>query len=87
LVVADAVTRLVPGVLGNDRSLTEESLENGLLKYPQYTRPRVFQGQVVPDVLLSGDHQAIAQWRQQCREQRTRLKRPDLKQALKVFQQ
>jgi tRNA (guanine37-N1)-methyltransferase len=78
LVIADAVTRLVPGVLGNERSVSEDSLEKGLLKYPQYTRPRVFQDLPVPDVLLGGDHQAIARWRQACREERTRLKRPDL---------
>jgi tRNA (guanine37-N1)-methyltransferase len=78
LVIADAVTRLVPGVIGNERSVSEDSLERGLLKYPQYTRPRVFQDLPVPDVLLGGDHQAIARWRQSCREERTRLKRPDL---------
>lgn len=78
LVMADAITRLVPGVVGNERSLTEDSLENGLLKYPQYTRPRVFEGLAVPEVLLGGDHAAIATWRQNQRRERTKKKRPDL---------
>lgn len=78
LVMADAITRLLPGVVGNERSLVEESLERNLLKYPQYTRPRVFGGLEVPDVLLSGDHQAIADWRKNQMESRTRARRPDL---------
>lgn len=78
LVMADTITRLLPGVVGNDRSLTEDSLENGLLKYPQYTRPRDFEGLSVPDVLLSGDHKAIALWRKQQMRDRTASKRPDL---------
>jgi tRNA (guanine37-N1)-methyltransferase len=78
LVVADAVTRLIPGVVGNERSLTQDSLENSFLKYPQYTRPREFKGLEVPDILLSGDHEAISLWRQAQSRERTRRKRPDL---------
>jgi len=78
LVMADTITRLIPGVVGNERSLTEESLEKGLLKYPQYTRPREFLGRSVPDVLLGGDHEAIAAWRQGEMERRTAEKRSDL---------
>jgi len=78
LVLADAIARLIPGVIGNQRSVTQDSLENGLLKYPQYTRPREFQGLSVPDVLLSGDHGAIREWREQQMLERTRKKRPDL---------
>jgi tRNA (guanine37-N1)-methyltransferase len=78
LVLADALTRLLPGVVGNERSVSEDSLEDGLLKYPQYTRPREWMGQGVPEVLLSGNHKLIAQWRQSQREERTRTKRPDL---------
>jgi len=78
LVMTDAITRLLPGVVGNTQSLTEDSLENDLLKYPQYTRPREFQGKAVPEVLLSGDHKAIAAWRKAQREERTRERRPDL---------
>jgi tRNA (guanine37-N1)-methyltransferase len=80
LVVSDVVTRLVPGVLGNVRSLTEESLEQGLLKYPQYTRPRVFKGLQTPEILLSGDHKAIRKWRETQMLERTAKKRPDLLQ-------
>ena len=64
LVLADTITRLMPGVVGNERSLSEESLENGLLKYPQYTRPREFQGVPVPEVLMGGDHGAVRKWRE-----------------------
>jgi len=78
LVLADAVVRLIPGVVGNERSLSEESLENGLLKYPQYTRPRELDGVAVPEVLLSGDHPAIDRWRKSQMEERTKRKRPDL---------
>lgn len=78
LVVADAVTRLIPGVVGNADSVARDSLEGGLLKYPQYTRPREFMGLSVPDVLLSGDHRAIAAWREDQSRIRTSSKRPDL---------
>ncbi len=84
LVLVDAVTRLVPGVVGNERSITEESLENGLLKYPQYTRPREFRDLKVPDVLLSGDHGAIGAWRQNQMLDRTEKKRPDLWQKFSL---
>jgi tRNA (guanine37-N1)-methyltransferase len=78
LVVAEAVTRLLPGVLGNERSLAHESLEKGLLKHPQYTRPQEFKGLRVPDVLLSGDLRIIEQWQAEERRKRTLEKRPDL---------
>jgi tRNA (guanine37-N1)-methyltransferase len=78
LVLADTVTRLVSGVVGNDQSVTGDSLENGKLKYPQYTRPREFMGLKVPEVLVEGDHGKIAQWRQAHSAQRTAQKRPDL---------
>ena len=78
LVMADSITRLIPGVVGNERSVTEDSLENGLLKYPQYTRPREFMGQSVPPVLLGGDHKLIRLWREKEMITRTQRKRPDL---------
>ncbi len=65
MVVVDAVVRLIPGVLGDEASTVEESFENGLLEYPQYTRPREFRGMEVPEVLLSGDHARIAAWRRE----------------------
>jgi tRNA (guanine37-N1)-methyltransferase len=65
LIIIDAITRLVPGVLGNENSLTEESFENDSLEYPHYTRPEDFKGWKVPDVLLSGNHQEVAKWRKQ----------------------
>lgn len=77
-VVIDAVVRLVPGVLGNENTTREESFTEGLLEYPHYTRPRVFRGLEVPEVLLSGDHEEIARWRREQSERRTREKRPDL---------
>ncbi len=77
-VVIDAVARLLPGVLGNPASLEQESFEGGLLEYPQYTRPAEFRGRKVPEVLLSGDHARIAQWRREQSIQRTRERRPDL---------
>ncbi|MGZ3707577.1 MAG: tRNA (guanosine(37)-N1)-methyltransferase TrmD [Bdellovibrionota bacterium] len=78
LVMADAISRLVPGVVGKMASVEKDSLEGGLLKYPQYTRPREFQGREVPPVLLSGDHKKIARWREEQMIERTRRKRPDL---------
>lgn len=80
LVVIEAVSRLVPGVLGNAESLASESHAEGLLEYPQYTRPADFRGWAVPDVLLSGDHGAVARWRREQSEQLTRERRPDLLQ-------
>ena len=78
LVVIEAVARLVPGVLGNLDSLTEESFTGGLLEYPQYTRPAEIGGLKVPEVLLSGDHEQIAKWRRRQRLRRTFEQRPDL---------
>lgn len=79
LVVIDAVSRLLPQVLGNEQSNQDESFSSGLLEYPQYTRPAVFAGLKVPDVLLSGNHAQIAMWRKEKALQRTKLRRPDLK--------
>jgi tRNA (guanine37-N1)-methyltransferase len=78
VVVADAVTRVLPGVVKNPDSLSQDSLEEGLLKYPQYTRPPEFRGLKVPPVLLGGNHKAIAEWRRGERKARTARKRPDL---------
>jgi tRNA (guanine37-N1)-methyltransferase len=80
LVVIDAVIRLLPGAI-DDLSTDEESFADGLLEYPQYTRPRDFRGMGVPDILLSGNHQAIARWRLEQRRIRTQQRRPDLWQA------
>lgn len=78
LVVVDAVTRLLPGVLGGAGAAEEESFQTGLLEYPHFTRPRVFEGHAVPEVLLSGDHARIARWRRQQALRRTARLRPDL---------
>ncbi|MFC1534535.1 tRNA (guanosine(37)-N1)-methyltransferase TrmD [Thermodesulfobacteriota bacterium] len=78
LVVMDAVSRLVPGVLGGERSNIEDSFEDGLLEYPHYTRPRIFMGEAVPEVLLSGDHEKIRTWRRVESIKRTLERRPDL---------
>lgn len=78
LVVLDAVTRLIPGVLGDCTSSQTDSFAAGLLEYPQYTRPPVYRGMAVPSVLLSGDHKAIARWRRKEAIRRTRQRRPDL---------
>jgi tRNA (guanine37-N1)-methyltransferase len=78
MVVIDAVTRLVPGVLGDDESALDESFSRGLLEYPHYTRPAEFRGMKVPEVLLSGDHAEIARWRAEQAKARTRERRPDL---------
>jgi tRNA (guanine37-N1)-methyltransferase len=78
LVVVDAVTRLLPGVLGGAGAAEEESFQTGLLEYPHFTRPRVFEGHAVPEVLLSGDHAGIARWRRQQALRRTARLRPDL---------
>lgn len=78
LVVADAVARWVPGVIGKEGSVSKDSLEGGLLKYPQYTRPADFRGRKVPEVLTSGNHAAIEKWRKKESLERTEKKRPDL---------
>lgn len=78
MVVIEACVRLIPGVLGQADSLSSESFEDGLLEHPQYTRPRTFEGLDIPEVLLSGDHQKVARWRQEQREATTRERRPDL---------
>ena len=78
MVIIDAVTRLLPGVLGDDESSADESFSDRLLEYPQYTRPAEFRGMSVPEVLLSGDHAAIEQWRREQARERTAQRRPDL---------
>jgi len=78
MVVVDAVTRVVPGVLGNERSVKEDSFYRGLLDYPQYTRPAEFMGWEVPAVLRSGNHQRIREWRMRKRLEKTLQRRPDL---------
>lgn len=89
MVVIDALARMIPGVLGAEGSAATDSFYEGLLQYPQYTRPRVFEGLAVPEVLLSGDHARIAAWRMRQALQATWLKRPDLleKAALSPAQQ
>ncbi|MEQ8450786.1 MAG: tRNA (guanosine(37)-N1)-methyltransferase TrmD [Nitratireductor sp.] len=79
LVLLDAVVRLLPGVMGNAASGTEESFENGLLEHPHYTRPQDFEGRPIPEVLISGNHARIATWRRGEAERLTRERRPDLK--------
>ncbi len=78
LAVVDAVTRLLPGVLGGEGAVEEESFQTGLLEYPHYTRPRDFEGREVPQVLLEGNHQVISQWRRRQALRRTLQRRPDL---------
>ncbi len=78
LVVIDAVSRQIPGVLGDEEASEDDSFSRGLLEHPQYTRPREFAGRKVPEILLSGDHQAIEQWRRQEAVRRTWKRRPDL---------
>ena len=82
MAVADAVCRLVPGVLADEQCYTGESHWDGLLEYPQYTRPEVWEGRRVPEVLLNGDHSKVEQWRRKKQLERTRAKRPDLFQKL-----
>ena len=77
-VVIDSILRLLPGVLGNENSKMDESFENGLLEYPQYTKPQIWEEKAVPDVLLSGDHNKIKDWRLSQSEAITRVRRPDL---------
>jgi tRNA (guanine37-N1)-methyltransferase len=83
-IVIDAVTRLVPGVLGNENSTADESFSDGLLEYPQYTRPEEFRGIKVPEVLLSGDHQRVKDWRREKSLAVTRERRPDLMEAVNL---
>ena len=83
LVVLDSILRLLPGVLGNDKSSLDETFENGLLEYPQYTKPQIWEKKSVPDVLLSGDHSKIKDWRLSQSEAITRDRRPDLWQKYK----
>jgi tRNA (guanine37-N1)-methyltransferase len=78
MVIVDAVSRLVPGVLGNSESVVSESFAAGLLEYPQYTRPAEYKGWKVPDVLLSGNHREIDLWRKKESLRRTLIRRPDL---------
>jgi len=78
MLIIDAVVRLLPGVLGDENSAKDDSFSEGLLEYPQYTRPEVFRAMKVPDVLLSGDHKKIEQWRRQKAMERTQKQRPDL---------
>jgi tRNA (guanine37-N1)-methyltransferase len=87
MVAIEACVRLVPGVLGQAESLSEESFEDGLLEHPQYTRPRTFEGLDIPEVLLSGHHAEIRKWRQAMREETTRERRPDLWAARTANQQ
>jgi tRNA (guanine37-N1)-methyltransferase len=78
MALLDACVRLLPGVMGKDASGAEESFEGALLEYPHYTRPREWEGRTIPDVLLSGNHAAIARWRRAEAERITRERRPDL---------
>lgn len=80
-VLIEACVRLIPGVIGKQESLLSESFELGILEYPQYTKPQIWNNKIVPDVLLSGDHQKIAKWRQEEAERITKERRPDLWQA------
>ena len=79
MVLVDSVARYVPGVLGNGESTADESFSNGMLEYPQYTRPAEFMGLKVPDVLLSGNHGEVDKWRKKISEEITKKRRPDLK--------
>ena len=84
MVMMDAIARLVPGVLNNEESADTESFSDGLLEYPQYTRPPEILGRRVPEVLLSGHHENIRRWRQEQSLQRTRQRRPDLYQSWRI---
>jgi tRNA (guanine37-N1)-methyltransferase len=78
MVLIDAVVRMIPGALGDDDSAADDSFSNGLLEYPQYTRPEVFREMKVPEILLSGDHGKIDQWRKEQQLKRTEQWRPDI---------
>ena len=84
LILLDAVIRVLPGVMGNEASGTHESFETGLLEHPQYTRPQLFEGRAIPEVLTSGNHQAIEAWRQAQSLELTRQRRPDLLESKKM---
>lgn len=84
MIVVDAVARMLPGVLGASDSAEHDSFYNGLLEYPQYTRPREFRGWQVPDILVSGDHAKIARWRRKQSLKNTLLRRPDLLEAIQL---
>lgn len=83
LVLLDAIVRLLPGVMGKHESGEDESFENGLLEYPHYTRPREWEGRTIPDILLSGDHKKIADWRRAESQRLTKERRPDLLKKVK----
>jgi tRNA (guanine37-N1)-methyltransferase len=87
LAVLEATARLLPGVLGNEASASDESHADGLLEYPQYTRPEVFRGQLVPEILRSGNHGAIARWRRKESLRRTLRRRPDLLEAAELTEE
>lgn len=87
LILLDSISRLVPGVLGGERSNLEDSFEDGLLEYPHYTRPRIFEGEEVPEILLSGDHEKIRLWRRSESIKRTLERRPDLIKKAKLNQE
>ncbi len=78
MVLLEAVVRLIPGVLGKDESNADESFENGVLEYPQYTRPQSFEGREIPPVLISGDHGKVEKWRREESQKLTQVRRPDL---------
>jgi tRNA (guanine37-N1)-methyltransferase len=78
IAVIDACVRLLPGVIGENASLAEESFEKGLLEYPHFTRPQTWGGRAVPETLVSGNHQKVREWRQAERERTTRERRPDM---------
>jgi tRNA (guanine37-N1)-methyltransferase len=80
MIIIDAVTRLINGVLGEEDSAKDDSFSDGLLEYPQYTRPEDYRGMKVPDILLSGDHAKIAEWRKKKSAERTKNRRPDITQ-------
>ena len=83
MIVIDSILRLLPGVIGNETSTSEESFENGLLEYPQYTKPQIWEKKEVPNVLLSGDHAKIKDWRLSQSAAITRVRSPDLWQKYK----
>jgi tRNA (guanine37-N1)-methyltransferase len=87
MVLIDAISRAIPGVLSNDESYSDESLKDGLLEYPQYTRPAEYMGLKVPDILLSGHHANIEKWRRLQSLKRTKLKRPDLFEKLELTEE